>query len=138
MHDAKAVAPPQDAKLLKLKDLLTQKANSPINANNRKAIIFTAFSDTAEYLYKHIHSWAQSELGLHSALITGSGTNACTIKGMSKDLNTMLTYFSPISKERHIIVPDATDDIDILIATDCISEGQNLQDCDLLINYDIH
>ena len=128
----------EDAKLLRLKEVLSNKVNNPINAGNRKAIIFTAFSDTAEYLYENIAGWALSELGLHSALVTGSGTNQCTIKGLNKDLNNVLTHFSPISKERDKIDPEATTEIDILIATDCISEGQNLQDCDMLINYDIH
>lgn len=137
-QDALQVTAIEDAKLLKLKEVLSNKANKPINAGNRKAIIFTAFSDTAEYLYENIAKWALSELGLHSALVTGSGTNQCTIKGLNKDLNNVLTHFSPISKERDKIDPDATTEIDILIATDCISEGQNLQDCDMLINYDIH
>lgn len=137
-QDALKVTAIEDAKLLKLKEVLSNKANNPINAGNKKAIIFTAFSDTAEYLYENIAKWALSELGLHSALVTGSGTNQCTIKGLNKDLNNVLTHFSPISKERDKIDPDATTQIDILIATDCISEGQNLQDCDMLINYDIH
>ena len=137
-QDALKVTAIEDAKLLKLKEVLSKKANNPINVGNRKAIIFTAFSDTAEYLYENIAGWALSELGIHSALVTGSGTNQCTIKGLNKDLNNVLTHFSPISKEREKIDPDATTEIDILIATDCISEGQNLQDCDMLINYDIH
>jgi len=128
----------RDAKLHMLKDVLRQKVQSPINPDNKKAIIFTAFSDTAEYLYDSIVKWIQDELGLHAALITGSGTNKCTIKGINKDLNNILTTFSPISKERGKIDPEATTEIDIIIATDCISEGQNLQDCDMLINYDIH
>lgn len=137
-EDALKVTASEDAKLLKLKEVLTNKANNPINDGNKKVIIFTAFSDTAEYLYEHIAGWAKSELDIHSALITGSGTNQCTIKGLKKDLNNVLTHFSPISKEREKVDPDATTEIDILIATDCISEGQNLQDCDMLINYDIH
>jgi SNF2 family DNA or RNA helicase len=136
--DAIKVTAIQDAKLLKLKEVLNNKVNNPINAENKKAIIFTAFSDTAKYLYENIAGWALSELGLHSALVTGSGTNQCTMEGLNKDLNNVLTHFSPISKERSKIDPDATTEIDILIATDCISEGQNLQDCDMLINYDIH
>lgn len=137
-EDALKVTALEDAKLLKLKDVLINKINNPINEGNKKAIIFTAFSDTAEYLYKNIAKWVLTELGLHSALVTGSGTNQCTIKGLNKDLNNVLTHFSPISKEREKVDPDATTEIDILIATDCISEGQNLQDCDMLINYDIH
>ncbi len=137
-HDASLVDANQDAKLLKLKEVLKNKAMQPINGENKKAIIFTAFSDTAGYLYEHIAKWAHKELGIHSALITGSGSNQCTIKGINRDLNNVLTHFSPISKERNKVEPDATTEIDILIATDCISEGQNLQDCDMLINYDIH
>ena len=137
-ENALKVTAPKDAKIQKLKDVIADKAKHPINAGNKKVIVFTAFSDTAEYLYKHIAEWAQSELAMHSALITGGGTNRCTIKGLKKDLNDILTHFSPISKERDKIAPKATTEIDILIATDCISEGQNLQDCDMLINYDIH
>lgn len=138
LADAQKIEAAQDAKLQKLKDYIAEKARNPINPGNKKAVIFTAFADTANYLYKHISGWAKDELGLHSALVTGSGTNQCTIKGLHKDLNNILTNFSPISKERDKIDPEATTEIDILIATDCISEGQNLQDCDLLINYDIH
>ena len=138
LEEARKVSADDDAKLQKLKDTIAAKLNKPINAGNKKVVIFTAFSDTAEYLYKNIHDWAQKEHGLHSALVTGSGTNRCTINGLPRDLNNILTYFSPVSKERVKIDPDATDEIDILIATDCISEGQNLQDCDMLINYDIH
>lgn len=137
LDDAVKVEPEQDAKLLRLKDVIKQKVNAPFNPDNKKLVIFTAFSDTAEYLYQHISSWVSKELDMHSALITGS-TKKCTIKGINKDLNNLLTNFSPISKEREKIDADATTQIDILIATDCISEGQNLQDCDMLINYDIH
>jgi len=133
-----AVAPEKDAKLRHLKEVIKNKALYPINPSNRKVIVFTAFSDTAGYLYEHIASWAQETLSLQSALVTGSGSNRCTIKGIKKDLNTLLTHFSPLSKERDKVDASSTDNIDILIATDCISEGQNLQDCDLLINYDIH
>lgn len=137
-EDAKQVTPAEDAKLLKLKEVLKYKVTNPFNIGNKKAIIFTAFSDTAEYIFEHISDWAFTELGIHSALVSGSGTNSCTIKGMRKDFNNLLTHFSPLSKEREKIDPDSTTEIDILIATDCISEGQNLQDCDMLINYDIH
>ena len=58
--------------------------------------------------------------------------------GIRKDLSSIITSFSPISKERDKISPELTQEIDLLIATDCISEGQNLQDCDYLVNYDIH
>jgi ERCC4-related helicase len=137
LTDAETVDPTRDAKLLKLKEVITTKANSPFNPDNKKLVIFTAFSDTAKYLYDHISSWVSQELGLHSALVTGQ-VRKCTIKGINKDLNNLLTHFSPISKERDKVDPEATTEIDILIATDCISEGQNLQDCDTLVNYDIH
>ncbi len=137
LDDAVKVEAKRDAKLLRLREVIMQKVNAPFNPDNKKIVIFTAFSDTAEYLYEHISDWVSKELKLHSALITGSNKK-CTIKGISKDLNNLLTNFSPISKEREKVDPDATTQIDILIATDCISEGQNLQDCDMLINYDIH
>lgn len=137
-QEAEKIDATRDAKLQKLKEVISDKIKFPVNTGNKKVIIFTAFSDTAEYLYEHIASWAAGEHGIHSALVTGSGTNQCTIKGINKDLNNILTNFSPISKERAKVDPDATQEIDILIATDCISEGQNLQDCDMLINYDIH
>lgn len=137
LADAVTVDPTRDAKLMKLKEVIKTKASSPFNPDNKKLVIFTAFSDTAEYLYDHISSWVSQELGLHSALVTGQARK-CTIKGINKDLNNLLTHFSPISKERDKVDPEAKTEIDILIATDCISEGQNLQDCDMLVNYDIH
>ena len=138
LQDAEKIDTTRDAKLQKLKQVISDKINNPLNPGNKKVIIFTAFSDTAEYLYEHIAGWARNEHDIHSALVTGSGTNQCTIKNINKDLNGILTNFSPVSKERAKIDPNTTLDIDILIATDCISEGQNLQDCDMLINYDIH
>ena len=138
LEEAQNVTAREDAKLDRLKSLVLEKIQKPINQGNKKLLVFTAFSDTAEYLYRHINEWALETCQLHSALVTGSGTNQCTLKGLSRDLNSILTNFSPISKERDKIDPEAIDQIDILIATDCISEGQNLQDCDTLINYDIH
>ena len=137
LSNAIAVEPERDVKLLKLKELISEKASNPFNLNNKKLVIFTAFSDTAEYIYENVSEWISAELNLHSALITGQ-TRKCTIKGINKDLNNLLTNFSPISKEREKIDASAITQIDILIATDCISEGQNLQDCDMLVNYDIH
>ena len=128
----------RDNKLKILKENIQQKIENPINADNKKVIVFTAFSDTAEYLYKNIHQWAKDRFGVESCLITGSGTNKTTLSTKNRDLNSLLTHFSPISKSREKTDPEATKEIDILIATDCISEGQNLQDCDYLINYDIH
>jgi len=138
LNEARQIKENRDAKLNKIKDLITDKCNNPINTDNKKVIIFTAFADTAMYLYKNIANWADSTLNIHSALVTGSNTNKTTMSGIQKDLNSIITSFSPISKERDSIDNTITEQIDILIATDCISEGQNLQDCDYLINYDIH
>lgn len=138
LADAKLVSAARDAKLKQLKSIITEKVRQPINDGNRKVIIFTAFADTANYLYREIAPWAMQQHRLHSALVTGTGTNQSTLQGISKDLNSILTHFSPISKERDKVYPHADEAIEVLIATDCISEGQNLQDCDYLINYDIH
>lgn len=134
---AKAVNAERDAKLAALRDVIEHKCRNPLNPDNRKVIVFTAFADTARYLYDQLAPWAKSVLGLESALMTGSGTNQTTIAGMRKDLSSILTAFSPRSKERPVEF-QSEGEIDLLIATDCISEGQNLQDCDWLINYDIH
>jgi hypothetical protein len=131
------VDPDRDAKLHELREMIKNKCRNPINDGNRKMIVFTAFSDTAQYLYEQIAGWAKKDLGIEAALVTGSGRNQTTIPGMRKDLATILTAFSPRSKERpEDLAHEGT--LDLLIATDCISEGQNLQDCDWLINYDIH
>ncbi|MGL5758554.1 helicase-related protein [Plesiomonas sp.] len=144
---AKQISAERDAKLAMLKQNCKNKCQNPFNDNNKKIIIFTAFADTAEYLYRHIAPWASQLLGLHSALITGqrSHTTLCSPtshgksgKKLNADLNSLLTHFSPRSKERDKVYPEFSEEVDILIATDCISEGQNLQDCDYLINYDIH
>jgi hypothetical protein len=138
LADANCIDTERDAKLKSLKDTIAAKIHQPINPDNNKVIIFTAFADTAMYLYQHIATWAKDELGLYSALVTGGGSNKSNLTGIGSDFNNLLTAFSPRSKERGKIDPNATHEIDILIATDCISEGQNLQDCDSLINYDIH
>jgi len=138
LADAIEVDSKRDNKLKILKENITKKINNPFNGDNKKVIIFTAFSDTAEYLYQNIYKWAREEFGVESCLITGSGTNKTTLQTKQKDLNSLLTNFSPISKSRDKTDSEATKEIDILIATDCISEGQNLQDCDYLVNYDIH
>ncbi|RYU64322.1 helicase-related protein [Aliivibrio finisterrensis] len=139
---SKSIHSERDAKLSLLKEAYLEKCKNPINGNNKKVIIFTAFADTAEYLYKNLSSWASQELGLHSAIITGQKTETTlrSIDGkkFKTDLNSLLTHFSPRSKEREKVFPEFKEEVDILIATDCISEGQNLQDCDYLINYDIH
>lgn len=132
------ITPEHDTKLQTLLQLLTEKIENPINQENKKVLIFTAFSDTAEYLYDNVSTFIRKKYGLHSALITGTVDGKTTIKGLKATLNNVLTCFSPISKGREILMPNSTDEIDILIATDCISEGQNLQDCDYLVNYDIH
>jgi SNF2 family DNA or RNA helicase len=126
-----------DAKLQSLVKLLNSKVQDPFNIGNRKAIVFTAFADTANYLYENISHVLKDKYGINTALITGS-RKICTSKMVPADLNAMLTCFSPISKDKDQLYPRITDSIDLLIATDCISEGQNLQDCDYLINYDIH
>lgn len=137
--EAAKVVNNRDAKLNHLKELIDDKVSNPINSNNKKIIIFTAFADTANYLYENISNWVEQEFNLYSALVTGTGNNRTTLKAIKKkDLNSILTNFSPRSKERDKVYADIKEDIDILIATDCISEGQNLQDCDYLINYDIH
>lgn len=132
------ITPKHDYKLGQLKRLISEKLQAPINPGNRKILIFTAFSDTAEYLYEHISRFAQKEFGIHTALITGTIDGRTTVPKFPVDMNSILTCFSPISKERDLVMQHSPGDIDILIATDCISEGQNLQDCDYLINYDIH
>lgn len=128
----------RDEKLQTLKQNIKNKLSNPINPGNKKVVIFTAFADTAQYLYNHIAPWAKDELGIHSAIVTGSGSNKTTLGTKSQDLSSILTNFSPISKERNKTSSKEEQEIDILIATDVISEGQNLQDCDYLINYDIH
>tara|TARA_R110000787_G_C13441618_1_gene446432 strand:- start:1890 stop:5114 length:3225 start_codon:yes stop_codon:yes gene_type:complete len=138
LNYAQQVDPIRDAKLENLKKLIVYKIQHPINPDNRKIIIFTAFADTAEYLYKHLAHWAHETLQVHSALVTGATQPRCTLNSVRRDLNSVLTHFSPISKERKQIDDTAETEIDIIIATDCISEGQNLQDCDYLVNYDIH
>ena len=127
----------RDQKLQQLKELMINKFNHPINGENKKIIIFTAYADTAKYLYEQLSSWTLENYQLHTALVTGSDNPKTTFKMKKVDLNSVLVNFSPISKERGKL-QNVDGEIDILIATDCISEGQNLQDCDYLINYDIH
>lgn len=134
------VTPDRDAKLLDLEGLLKEKYDYPINGENKKVIIFTAFADTANYLYENLAQRVKKKYGLNSALVTGGADpNKTTMKKVSvSDMNDILTNFSPMSKGREQINPNATEEIDLLIATDTISEGQNLQDADYLVNYDIH
>lgn len=132
------ITPQWDNKLQELFKLLKNKIEHPINGDNKKVIIFTAFSDTAEYLYDNVSVFIKKNFGLDTAMITGSVDGKTTAALKHRDLNTVLTCFSPISKDKHLLMPNDKTEIDVLIATDCISEGQNLQDCDYLINYDIH
>lgn len=132
------ITPEHDYKLQELLRLISKKIENPINNHNKKVIIFSAFSDTAEYLYEHVSKYIKENYNLDTAVITGSIDGKTTIKGFKATLNNVLTCFSPISKDKNVLMPNSNDEIDILIATDCISEGQNLQDCDYLINYDIH
>ncbi|WP_459934143.1 helicase-related protein [Fundidesulfovibrio butyratiphilus] len=138
LDESRKVTAKRDAKLKNLRELIKLKRDEPINPGNTKVIIFTAFADTANYLYEYIAPWAEKNLKLNSALITGGGSNKCTLKTIRCEFDALLSAFSPVSKERDKINAEATDEIDLLIATDCISEGQNLQDCDWLVNYDIH
>lgn len=132
------ITPKYDSKLQELLKLISDKIENPINPHNKKIIIFSAYSDTAEYLYEHVSSYVKDKYGLDTAVITGSIDGKTTVKGLSPTLNNVLTCFSPISKGRDVLMPGSQLEIDLLIATDCISEGQNLQDCDYLVNYDIH
>jgi len=134
----KDITPEHDCKLQMLVSDLKQKFQHPINDSNKKVLIFTAFADTADYIYEQLAERIKKECGLNVGLITGSTDGRCTIPKFPMSFNNVLTYFSPVSKDRAVLFPKATEDIDVLIATDCISEGQNLQDCDYLINYDIH
>ncbi len=131
------ITPLHDLKLSTLKYIIEEKITNPINKGNKKIIIFTAFSDTADYLYEEIAPYVLDNFNLHTAKVVGSDVNKNTLK-LKNDFHTILTCFSPVSKEKDLIMPHIKGEIDILIATDCISEGQNLQDCDYLINYDIH
>jgi SNF2 family DNA or RNA helicase len=134
---ARQVGATRDAKLAALRDMISRKVAEPLNPGNRKVIVFTAFADTAMYLYDQLADWARKTHGIETALVTGSGGNRSTLPGLKKDLGSILTAFSPRSKERPAELA-AEGELDLLIATDCISEGQNLQDCDWLVNYDIH
>ena len=132
------ITPEYDGKLQSLLKVISDKIENPINSNNKKVLIFSAFSDTAEYLYEHVGTYIKDKYGLNTAVITGSIDGKTTIKNFKATLNNVLTCFSPVSKDKSVLLPDSNAEIDILIATDCISEGQNLQDCDCVINYDIH
>ena len=132
------ITPNHDSKLQELLSVIDKKITHPINEGNRKVIIFTAFADTAEYLYTHVSKYVKNRFGLDTAMVSGSVEGKTTCPKLKADLNTVLTCFSPVSKDKELLMPNDNTEIDVLIATDCISEGQNLQDCDYLINYDIH
>lgn len=132
------ITPEYDSKLQELFRVIKNKLEHPINEGNKKIIIFTAFADTAQYLFDNVSEYVKENFGLNTAMVSGSVEGRTTVPKLKSDLNTVLTCFSPISKDKHLLMPDDKTEIDFLIATDCISEGQNLQDCDYLINYDIH
>lgn len=134
----KDITPEHDSKLQILIADLKEKFAHPINPGNKKVLIFTAFADTAEYLYDQLAERIKADTGMNVALITGNTDGKCTIPRFPMSFNNILTYFSPFSKDKASLKLTIDEDIDVLIATDCISEGQNLQDCDYLINYDIH
>lgn len=136
---ARSVTPTRDEKLNDLLRLIDNKIKNPINEGNKKVLIFTAFADTANYLYEHVSDYVKNKHGLNAALITGGGTNKTNMSGIEvTNMEDILVNFSPISKHRNKIDAAVSEEIDILIATDTISEGQNLQDADYLVNYDIH
>lgn len=137
LYEMKKITPDKDTKLNELVATIENKINNPINGDNKKILIFSAYADTAKYLYNNLSQKLKNNYNLETALLTGSDINSCTLK-IRTDFNNLLMNFSPISKQRNLLEPGIKDEIDILIATDCISEGQNLQDCDYLINYDIH
>lgn len=132
------ITPEKDLKLQTLKKVILEKVRNPINTGNRKVLIFTTFSDTADYLYENLSEALKAECGLNTAEITGAVDGRNTLSEIKGDFNSTLTWFSPVSKHRELINPHAKEELDVLIGTDCISEGQNLQDCDFCINYDIH
>jgi len=137
LSQTKVIDPSRDAKLKDLKELITNKIKHPINPKNKKIVVFSAFADTVKYLYDNLNEWILDK-GLYSAQVTGGETNKTNMPNCRAQLSSILINFSPLSKKRDLIFPDEKNQIDILFCTDCISEGQNLQDCDYLINYDIH
>jgi len=138
VNAAQDISAERDQKLELLKQQIELKIRQPLNPGNRKVIVFTAFADTAQYLYEQLACWAQEQHGLYSGLVVGSGRNKTNQPELRTDFNELLTAFAPKAKERDKTGLPETANIDLLFATDCISEGQNLQDADYLINYDIH
>lgn len=132
------IKPENDQKLQQLKEIIDAKMTQPINEDNHKLLIFSAFATTTDYLYDNLSSYVLEKYGLYTAKISGADGYQTTLPLKSNDLNTLLTYFSPKSKSKDLVYPNDGLEIDILIATDVISEGQNLQDCDTVVNFDIH
>ncbi|MDR2795123.1 MAG: DEAD/DEAH box helicase family protein, partial [Spirochaetaceae bacterium] len=132
------ITPEHDTKLQTLLSIISDKIERPINDDNKKILIFSAFSDTTDYLYDNVSVYIKNKFGLDTAMITGSVDGKTTIPNFRATLNNVLTCFSPLSKDKHLLMPNDITAIDVLIGTDCISEGQNLQDCDYCVNYDIH
>ena len=137
LEQMEKIAPEDDAKLQMLIAQIEHKIESPFNPGNQKVLLFTAFADTANYLYSNVAEHLRNKFQIHSSRVSGSDSPKSTI-GKSYDFQSLLTLFSPLSKEKASILADESEEIDLLIGTDCISEGQNLQDCDMVINYDIH
>ena len=137
LDDVRTINAEDNIKLMMLRKVIADKIASGDNDGNKKVLIFTAFADTANYLYEELKGWVKDNYGLHTAMVTGQKCSS-TSKQIHSDLNTVLTCFSPKSKGKAVVYPSVSDEIDILVATDCISEGQNLQDCDCMVNYDIH
>ncbi len=137
LYSMQKITSNEDVKLQHLKTLISNKINNPINTGNKKVLIFTAFADTANYLYANLANYLLKNCGLHTGRVTGKDDPKATI-GTGYDFQELLTLFSPVSKEKALILPNEAVELDVLIGTDCISEGQNLQDCDYLVNYDIH
>jgi SNF2 family DNA or RNA helicase len=132
------ITPEHDSKLQTLLQLISGKIEKPINSGNKKVLIFSAFSDTVKYLYDHVGGFVKKKYGLDTAMVTGNVEGRTTIPKFRATLNNVLTCFSPVSKDKNLLMPDDDFAIEVLIGTDCISEGQNLQDCDYCVNYDIH
>jgi hypothetical protein len=132
------ITPEHDSKLQALFRLIAGKIENPINDGNKKMLIFSAFSDTAEYLYEHVSAFVKERFSLDAAMVTGAVDGKTSIPKFRATLNNVLTCFSPVSKNKALLMPNDKTEIDVLIGTDCISEGQNLQDCDYCVNYDIH
>src|SRR5579859_3832785 len=129
-HDIAAITPTRDAKLQQLKELLAG------DLRGQKVLLFTYYKDTARYLYKQLCSddpdAIQWRVGAGEPHIRrmDSGADA-------RERASLVAHFAPVANNRAEIV-GSDKEIAILISTDVLSEGQNLQDCGVLINYDLH